>query len=244
MAYYNQNALNILPDTDKIETLEAVLYTSKSVYNVFVSNPQGISISNSIDFNTISLPGSNGNKHVFNNRRSREINLPGIIFDTYSLGKGLQIVLNEIENLMNSDESGNYEYVGFRFGSTDFYPCYLVGFNYDVELFLGGNPAKLSAEISLVETNNLASVEVTENLESLEPVLSENEKVEASELALNELEANPGIIGDYSDYGRIVTGDSSITIDDTGGITLLDPLKGVEEIIGNFDPLNGVIQWL
>lgn len=243
MAYYNQLAYNSLPEASRVESLEAVLYTSSEVYNVFVSNPQGIAISNTIDINTISLPGVNGNKHVFSNRRSREITLSDILFDTYSNRKGLQKVIDEIENLLNPNENGDYNYVGFRFGSTNFFPCFLTNFNYSVSLFLSGNPAKLSAEITLIETNNLDSVEISEDLESTEIKLSDFEKEEAISLAGQEINDNNNLVNGYKSYGNIITGDSELVVDDTGIISIIESITGIRAEIGIYNPLDGVIIW-
>lgn len=244
MAYYNDTVLNSLTTAQKVDELEAILYTSTQIYNVFVSNPQSISISNSIDFNTVSVPGLRGNKHVFNNRKSKEINLSGIIFDTFALEKGLQTIIEEIEALMNPTETGSYDYIGFRLGTTDFYPCYLADFNYDSNLFLSGNPARLEAEIKLVETSNLSEIEITENLETLQPELAEYEKNEANELAQNEIRENNSLLGSSKEYGRLINGDIDLFVDDTGVIGSIDRILGTEKTLGQYNPLENVISWL
>lgn len=243
MAYYNENVLSSLIDAPKVENLEAIFYTKSQIFNCFLSNPQSINVDHSINLNTISLPGFKGDKHVYENKRSPKIELSGIIFDSYSLSKSLKPLLETIEKLMDPSDK-NYEYVGFKFGTLDYYPCFITDFSYETELFLGGDPAKIKASIDLILSANLTEVEATKELENIEPKLAEYEKVEAIEQTEAEIEANPSLIGGSREYGRIITGDSELAIDDTGNISLIDRLLNEVRSIAVFDALNQSITWL
>lgn len=237
----NPEALKTLSTASKAIRVEAFLYTETENIFCFVNNPQGYKVSSSADLSAIIIPGKNRSKHLYQSTSNRIITIPGIIFDTYSAGYNLQSVIDKIESLMIPVEgSDNTPFVGFRWGLTDFYPCYLIDFQYDVELLLSGAPAKLTCSLTLEETDEKVELLSATELAAQESIiLSDREQSEGLETAQSDIQNNPDIIGEYADYTRFLAGISTLEIDQSGIISKV--FEEIKVTLGKYNPLDRAV---
>lgn len=242
MSIYNPNALSFIsPDiARKVRTLEAFIYTETEIIYCFIQNPQSISVTNKANYNTIDVPGTIASKHVFQNTENKTISLP-VTFDSYSLGLSLDNLVSKIESLMLPIEGKeNPPLIGFRWGATDYYPAYLMNFDYKVSMLLSGSKAYLEATLELELTdevtvlNPLVEAAVAESL-------TEREMIEAGEIVDADIRANPEIVGGFQDYGRYINGAMTLITDDTGIISTV--FDGVQKVLGRFNTLNNSVDY-
>lgn len=206
-----------------------------------MQNPQNFSVSTSNEFQTLNVPGKAGAKHVYTNTSNKSISFPGIIFDTFALGKELSLVLDEIETLMLPVEGKeNPPLVGFSWGLTNYFPCYIIEFSYNVDLLLNGAPARLSADLTLEMTDEKQEISVDlSSVNQPDTVLTEREQIDALDLVNTDIQNNPTILGNFQNYSQYLSGLLNIEIDDTGVVESV--FEQIRTRLGVYDSLDNAV---
>ena len=205
-----------------------------------MSNPESFSVTNSANLSPIIIAGTVGSKHIFANTDNRTINFPAVLFDTYALRLSIDEVISKIESLLYPIEgSDNPPLIGFRWGKTDYYPCYITEFSYTVTKLLGGSKAYLEADLTLTETNEITALN-PEVQEFVDQQMTGSDKDEALEILKDDLEENPDILG-FQGYSQYLSGQLDIEIDDTGIISTV--LGEAKKRLGQFNIFDRIINY-
>jgi len=256
----NRESLSQLKAAKQTESVPAYLQIqgqNKGFY-AFNYNPESFTDTLSASYAAVSASTSSVPYQDYLNGSGIKRSFTGLLLDTYSDGLSLRVIIDGIKDLMVAHpEKAEYEppTVEFHWGSESFKPCKLLDMSYTIDLWLGGEPAKGTIDLTLVQipstdparlsptSVDAAQQELTRaivsnpNVISSLPVsLTERQKADGVALAVADLKANLAKLSTTS-RNAIRTGKFSVIINAIGEAKLLDPKGGILMNAGKYDGL-------
>jgi Contractile injection system tube protein len=231
--------------------------TAPKLY-IFLFNPSSLQFSRSAKYSETATWGQKKQDYQYYMTTGRTLKLPGLVLESWYIGKTIKPLLNGLESLMEADISKNIynpPILSFVWGKNWFGPCVISELSWDEKGWLNGMPANATMNLTLLElpepvrkTDALApkpkSVdddpkELTPKAgEKLRNPLTDRQMKEASAEAEKWLQANKD---KCSDVVKGMLKNKSyflLTEKTTGVVAFLDKSK---QLIGNVGQWDGTI---
>ena len=268
----NRESLRQLKSAEKIAAKPAYLQKvgTETGFYAFNYNPESYTDKITANYSSVSAATASIPYLDYSSGSGTTRTFNGLLMDTYSDKLSLRVIIDGIKDLMIAHpEKGEYEPPDLMFiwGSESFKPCKLIDFSYTISHWLGGEPAKGTADLTLtlVPDNDPAKIKSTvsggaiaptrlgannrisflppSSLSEVVTLLTSRQKTEGMAIALTELKSkiqklSPNI------RNTIKIGKYEIKIDDLGVATLLDLKGNLLNKIGKYDGFNFISELL
>jgi Contractile injection system tube protein len=209
----NTNSLTQLKTAKKTASVPAYLQikgTAKGNY-FFNYNPESYTDKLAANYSPVAAASSSVPYLDFSNNSNITRTFSGLLMDTYSDGLSLRVILDGLKNLMIAHpDKGEFEPpdLEFHWGSESFKPCKLVDMSYTIDLWLGGEPAYGTVDLTftLVPDSDPAKIQSTAvkaqtvlqaaiasnstTIFTLPPNLTNRQKTEGALIALADIKTN------------------------------------------------------
>jgi hypothetical protein len=151
----NTESLAQLTPAERITSKPAYLQVrgSENGFYAFQYNPETISDSLQAKYSEVSAAAASSPYLDYNGTSGVTRTFRGLLMDTYGERLSLRPLIEGIKKLMVADiANGQFEPpdVEFHWGSESFKPCKILDFSCVIDLRLGGEPARGTADLTLV----------------------------------------------------------------------------------------------
>lgn len=160
MSVYHQAILNSLPDaTRETKTAKAYLFdynqTAQGQYLwAFLYSPSTLEFSRSAKYSESQTLSAKKQDLQYGYTGGRSLTINEIVLDSWQQGKTIQPLLDGLEKLLECDinkKQYSPPILSFVFGSRRFGPCVLSNISWTETGWLGGQPARATMKITLLE---------------------------------------------------------------------------------------------
>lgn len=251
----NSESLPQLKTAQKIASKPAYLQIAGQDrgFYAFNYNPEEFTDNLSAGYTSVSALSSEIPYLDYSNGSGTTRKFSNLLMDTYSNNLSLRVIIDGIKDLMKAHpERAEYEppNIEFHWGSDSFKPCKLVDFSYTITHFLGGEPAKGTADLTLtlvpddrvivptLETETQrAIVASTTTITTLPVNLTARQIGEGEKAAIKDLEKHLSKVG-ATVRNAFKTNRYKVKTDSTGNIIFCD--SAGKELL-NLGTYNGLL---